>query len=71
MRGAKDIYQVTGNYKVTTLCAISAEGGIIPHLLESISRWIQCLVAYLMHTLENLTRVKSSIRQFSQTKVNQ
>ena len=32
MRGAKDVYQVTGNCKeqVTTLCAISAEGGIIP-----------------------------------------
>ena len=32
MRGAKDVYQVTGNSKeqVTTLCAISAEGGIIP-----------------------------------------
>ena len=76
MRGAtKDVYQVTGNSKeqVTTLCAVSAERvSFHPciYLLESISTWIQCLVVYLMYTLENPTVLQVAGRACHKTHWN-
>ena len=58
MRGAKDVYQVTGNSKdqVTTLCAISAAGTVVPpmHIFAGKRlRLIQWKAVYLMHVLVN------------------
>ena len=59
MKGAKDVYQVTNNGKgqITTLCAISAAGSVLPPMHVFAGNQILWRTVFLMHILVGLIQV--------------